>query len=338
VNKMDINQFKRQTRKKILSVLSRDTKVDRELLDIINAELPEKITLPQLGDELGSLQNYYDITKELFDREDGFISQITFDGKFPKELRMSNQIFNLASEFGRIANEARTIRPSLKAIEDKDEFNKSYEKAKSYEVGEHITAEIPEQALAGLERISNELQKETGEDFKDRKVVDFEFLTALKRSLTEISAVPTEMREEYYSYWRRKQVLFNNLSKIIEESSFENLIVTGQYEDSARTGQEKEGEVYEQMTRLTEKDVLPSYILKFSPIIAREYPDSIKSVMLLKDFLNMVGREVPRRYKNLLPNEEIVSQMGIIVDYDPISGDLVQSLDANLDAELEEAL
>lgn len=335
---MDINQFKRQTRRKILEVLSDKSKVKMELLDAVNAELPEKITLIQLGDALDSLQIYYDITKELFDREDGFISQITFDGKFPKELRMSNQIFNLASEFGRIANEARTIKPSLKAIEDKDEFNKSYEKAKSYEVGEHITAEIPEQALAGLERISNELQKETGEDFKDRKVVDFEFLTALKRSLTEISAVPTEMRKEYYSYWQRKQVLFNNLSKIIE-NSFENLIVTGEYRDTAGDApEEREGEVYEQMTRLTEEDVLPSYILKFSPIIAREYPDSTKSVMLLKDFLNMVGREVPRKYKNLLPNEEIISQMGIIVDYDPISGDLVQSLDANLDAELEEAL
>jgi len=333
---MDINNFKRTTTKQILQILSGISKPSKELLDIINSELSEKITFAQLTDVLVNLQDYYDITKELFDREDGFISKITFDGKFPKEMRMSNKIFNLASEFGRIANESRTLKPSLKAIEEKDEFNKLYQKVKSYDVGEHITAEFSEQVLSGLEKISNVLEKETGEDFKDRKAVDFQFLTALKRSLTEISAVPTEMREEYYSYWRKKHGLFNRLSGVIE-NSFENLLETGKFESDVEP-EVKEGEIYEQLSDLTEKNVLPSYILKFSPIVAREYPESTKTIMLLKDFLDTVGREVPRKYKNLLPNEEIVSQMGIIVDYDPISGDLVQSVDANLDAELEEAL
>lgn len=60
--------------------------------------------------------------------------------------------------------------------------------------------------------------------------------------------------------------------------------------------------------------------------------------MLLKDFLNMVGREVPQKYKNLLPNEEITSQMGLAYDYNPETGQIEISTDASLDDDLEEAL
>lgn len=334
---MDINNFNRKVRREILNIsTSGSLKGERveNLLAEINNTLPKKITMKELQLALENIENYILTTRELFNSDDGFISKITFDGKFPNQLRMSKSVWKTPSEFARIVSEARIIKPSLKAMEDKAEFKKLYDEVKSFTKNEHIEVEFPPEVLPALEEISNALGKETGEEFKDRKPADFKSLTALKRSLTEISAVPTDMRQKYYEYWKEKQVLFDRLGKIVEGDIIRTLAAGQTFTNEI----EEDDELQQKVKELTKENILPSYILQFKPIISREYPDSTKSIFLLKDFLNMVGREVPKKYKNLLPNEEITSQLGASYDYNPETGDVEISVDAELAETLKEAL
>ena len=347
--KMDINNFSRKIRKELLKI-SRKGSLEGEktevLLDLINEKLEEKITLDQLYIILNNIRLYDGLMTELFNLEsggrDGLISDsFTFDGKFLKEYRMSSSIWKMPSEFVRIVNDTRTIKPSLKALEEKEKILAEIESAKKYKPNDTIKTDVSPEFLTALERVKESLDTEVGEDFKDREVPSFESLIALKRSLTEISAIPTEMRKKYYEYWEDKERGFVRLTEVVKDI-MEDIFQGGTY-SNVEANPESEESVYSetsqrQLEELTKVGVLPSYILKFSPIIAREYPDSTKSVMLLKDFLNMVGREVPRKYKNLLPNEEIVSQMGISYDYNPETGEIEGSTDTNLDEELAEAL
>lgn len=105
---MDINNFDRKVRRQISRMLSDKGNVSseslRKLLDAINPVLTEKIKMTQLTKTIENLSEYYDIVKGLFDIDDGFISKITFDGKFPNQLRMSKSVWKTPSEFARIAS------------------------------------------------------------------------------------------------------------------------------------------------------------------------------------------------------------------------------------------
>jgi len=339
---MDINNFSRQVRKELLRISKRDSFEDpskEKLLDLINEKLEEKIKMEQLDEILKKVLRYSRIMSELFNLEsggdDGAISDgFTFDGKFLKEYRMSSSVWKMPSEFIRIVNETRTIKPSLKAIEEKEDILSAIEGAKKYRKNDIIEFDIPPEFFTALDKVKQSLEAKVGEDFKDRKIPTFESLTALKRSLIEISAVPTEMRKEYYTYWSGKEKLFNAFVMDFEEGVNPILVdLAGNRELS-----ENEKEKQKKLNELTGENILPSYILKFSPIISREFPDSIKSIMLLKDFLNKVGREVPDKFKNLLPNEEITSQMGNTSVFNPISGEIEGEIDPSLDDDLKEAL
>lgn len=334
---MDIMDFSRRVRKTVISLI-RD-KNNQELkalfLEKVNSELPDKITDTQITQVIDNIALYYELTKKLFDYDNGFISKFTFDGKFPSQMAMSKSVWKTPSEFVRIMNDSRVVKPSIKAMEDKEEFDKLYERVKSFKSNEHLEVEFPEQLSSKLEELSNLLKEETGEEFREKESYDFESLTALKRSLTEISAVPTEMRVKYYSYWETRERIFSRFTNIIKD--IEGTLLSGKSIDNEQLLEVDEG-AKKLLGELTEDAILPSYILGFSPIISREYKNSVKSIMLLKNFLTMVGREIPKKYKNLLPNQDITSQMGLAYDYNEQTGNIDISTEANLEDELKDAL
>lgn len=336
---MDISKFDRKFQRKLFRVARQggynDTEKTQELLTEVNAVLETDITEAQLSTSLKKLQLFVDAVKELFDPQDGIIANFTFDGKFPYEMSLSKGTLNLAPQFVKIANDARIVKPSLKATENKQNLKDAYEDAKAYKPDTNISAEIPEDALKALEEVFKLLDVERSDEFTAKKPTDFKSLTALKSSLTELSAIPTESRKEYYLYWFSKDRLFKRLTNVIKDIEAE--LLGGKLIDE-RSLEAIDEEALNIMSAVTKDNILPSYVLEFSPIISREYSPKVKSIMLLKDFLNMVGREVPQKYKNLLPNEEITSQMGLAYDYNPETGQIEISTDASLDDDLEEAL
>jgi len=316
-----------------------DNEKAQEFLERINERYEKGLTLKQLRNLLTKTQSYIETVDEIFNVDTGLISGFRFDKKFPNEMSLSSRPLILPTAFAQAVKNVRTIEPSVQVIQNKENILEAFEDAKSYRPNRNIGILIPPEAFETLDRIASTLDIEVDEDVQFKKPADFASITSLLKTLTEITKLSTEDRDNYYDYWAQIEEKFTSLEKI---ETMQEQLAEGrfQFEDVAEDKEDpKTKKLREQLQSIGgEKTILPSYILEFKPIRIKEYPNAVKSIILLNEYLSSIGKALPEQYKNLLPNQQIASQIETTAQFNPETGEVSPEVDPDLIDELKDAI
>ena len=312
-----------------------DAEKEQEFIDALNSKFNTSITSRQLKNLLGKTREYLDIVDELFNPNDGIISGFRFDRNFPSEMGLPSSKLKLPTEFAEKAGRARLIEPSVQAIENKNNILEALEDAKKYRPNRNIGVIIPPEAFNVLDRMTDSIT-DLDEDIEFKEPTDFASITALLKSLTEITRLPTKDRDDYYDYWASVQESFSEIQPFIDiTEDIENVNIAM----GGAQGEEQLKTLSQQLTTLLGEDkILPSYIIEFKPVRVREYDDAQKSILLLEKFFKLIGKELPKEYKNLLPERDLAAQADTTAAFNPETGQNVAEIDAELLQAIEEAI
>jgi len=304
----------------------------------------DKMRIGELKRLFNDITDYKEQRGEVFNPNEGIISNFIIDGKDANQIATSLNTEKNRDSLVAAIKSARKIDVTYNAVENKEELIEELNKVltqRASRMGKDILNEEDKEAIQILiERLGGISDEEASEI---AEIPEFKSLDLLEKSLVNASVISTESREKYYRYWKNIETKFEDFDGFVgavddEMTNVERIIAQFNESqpliESPKTEKEEEElqrlkEVYSDINKLTENAYLPSYIIKVSGMKVKSNGPEYQALELFRDFFSEIGREIPEQYRPKVDAKEAEARINVTAreDYDAEGGGSTLSID-----------
>tara|TARA_R110000744_G_scaffold60119_1_gene124750 strand:+ start:23356 stop:25947 length:2592 start_codon:yes stop_codon:yes gene_type:complete len=349
-DQIDLDRFEEGTRNLIerRAIANAESEVSDKVLENLIGRIEDEfedtdLTIRKIKHFLSRVYEWTLDVDEIFNKDEGMVSNFLYDGRDIGSIVTTTNRSRMKPLVVTAINDARRITLTTLALENKESILEAFKIAmnKKASRAKIITPIVSPEEKIALQKIVNLLEGMSDEDIKEAKKITFEGLTKLENSLVNISIMPAPARKEYYEYWKDVEDKFLLFTGVLGATAdMLDYLKQNMGGNVSMRGDEhkKENETYSktEIEKLLDKSLLPSYIIECSPITITDDSDEKIAFKLVKDYLELIGKEMKTKVIDI--KEQVTSQIqgSIREDYDAEGGGSSTSFDPTIGDELQD--